>query len=91
MMNKRHDEFSAELSRLKKLIPGLDCTEIYGVRTMPLTFVCYVENKADERFYMYREDAPQVVAGRLLVSSKELLDRIQRNVNALKEIVDAQQ
>jgi hypothetical protein len=86
MASKRHDEFSAELNRIKKLVPGLDCTEIYCDRGMPLTFVCFLENRNEEKFYMYREEGPQVIASRILECSKGLLARIQKNVDALEEV-----
>lgn len=88
MMSKKHDDLTVELNRLKKLVPGLDCTEIYGVRTIPLSHVCYLENRNDERFYIGRLEGVEVLAGRVLECSKELLARIQKNVNMLQEIVD---
>ena len=78
--------FNAELNRLKKLIPGIRCTEVYTCRTIPHSLVCIIET--NELYIGEYTDNPKMVTRRLLTSYEYIVTQLNENIKALREIVD---
>ena len=78
--------FNAELDKVKKLIPNINCSQVYTCRTMPLSLVYYIE--IDEQFMGYYDEDPKLVADRLLKCYEYLVLQFNDVITALKEVID---
>ncbi|KKL24979.1 hypothetical protein LCGC14_2409900 [marine sediment metagenome] len=94
-MNKNFQELvnecNVEITRLKSIIPGLQCTDkLMSARSQPLIITGYV----DEAWPLFCVDSltegSEILASRLLDSHIELMNRLYENVVALENITGEQ-
>ena len=88
-LDDRVKEFDTEITRLKALIPGLDCSDgMMMCRNQPHILIGYVDSGRDTFAVEWTTEEPQVLAQRLLDGHITLMNRLYKNIKALEEIVN---
>ncbi|KKL96497.1 hypothetical protein LCGC14_1843960, partial [marine sediment metagenome] len=87
-LNERTEEFNKELERLRGLIPGLQCSNLMTCQGQFPVLIGYVDDGSSAFAVECSKEKPQILASRILIKHEELVHRLNRNIKALKEIVD---
>ncbi len=83
-------EYDKELARLKLVMPGLQCSSMMMHRGQPTIAVGYVDDSSTTFAMDTTIENASILASRLLDGHITLMNRLHKNYEALKEIVNAQ-
>ena len=82
--------FNAELERLKKIIQGLECSDLMAQQGQFGVFIGLVDNGLTKFAVDSLTEEPGILASRLLDGHITLMNRLYENVVALENITGGQ-
>ncbi len=89
-MSNHTKEFNVELDRLRKIIPGLECSDLTTQRSQFGVFIGQVDNGLTIFAVDSLTAEPEILASRLLDGHITLMNRLYENVVALENITGEQ-
>ena len=79
-------EFNAELDRLKKIIPGLKCSDLVTQQGQFGVLIGCVDSEYTKFAVTWTEEGPQILVARLLDGHITLMNRLYENIVALENM-----